>query len=58
MTLEMTMLEQEVSIPVYFAHWSSQLNSIVQDIDASSSTQGPQGSAAEGVITALLLHLQ
>jgi hypothetical protein len=48
MELEEAMMSQEVSIPVYFAEWSRDLQNILDDISNSFMTDGQASSAAEG----------
>jgi hypothetical protein len=48
MDLEDTMMLQEVSIPVYFAEWSPDLQYILDDISRSSMSDDQVGSAAAG----------
>ena len=42
------MMTQEISIPVYFAEWSHNLQSILDDVSKSFITDDRAGSAAEG----------
>lgn len=46
--LEEMMMSQEVSIPVYFAEWSPDLQYILDDISRSSVSDDRAGSATEG----------
>jgi hypothetical protein len=48
MDLEETMMLQEIAIPVYFAEWSPELQSILDDISRSFVSDDPAGSAAGG----------
>lgn len=48
MDLEETMMLQEVSIPVYFAEWSLDLQYILDDISRSFVSDDRAGSATEG----------
>jgi hypothetical protein len=48
MELEEAMMLQEVSIPVYFAEWSPDLQNILDDISSSFVTDDRSVSAAEG----------
>ncbi|PSN47382.1 Nicalin [Blattella germanica] len=50
MELEETMMQQEISIPVYFAEWSPELQRILDDISNSFVTDDRADSAAEGKI--------
>jgi hypothetical protein len=47
--LEELMMLQEVSIPVYFAEWNTDLRDILDDISHSFMADGRSSSAAEGM---------
>lgn len=53
MTLESAMLAEEISIPVYFAKASPQLESVVNDVQRSSTTGDKSKSAAEAIFTSV-----
>lgn len=53
MLLEDAMMVQEVSIPVYFAVWTPELEEIVTDITYSFITDDKAGSAAEAILNSI-----
>lgn len=53
MDLEETMMLQEVSIPVYFAEWSPDLQNILDDISQSSVSDDRSGSATEALMNSV-----
>lgn len=53
MVLEDTMLAQEVSIPVYFAKWTPELNTITAEIAQSSLVNDKSKSAAEAIFNSI-----
>lgn len=53
MVLEDAMLAQEITIPVYFAKWTPQLETIVTEISQSLLTNDKSKSAAEAMFTSV-----
>lgn len=53
MTLEAAMLAEEISIPVYFARWSPQLETVVDEIQRSSAAGDKTKSAAEAIFNSV-----
>lgn len=53
MLLEDVMMAQEISIPVYFAVWTPELEEIVTDITYSFITDDKAGSAAEAIFNSI-----
>lgn len=53
MVLEDAMLAQEITIPVYFAKWTPELETIVTEISHSSVTNDKSKSAAEAMFTSI-----
>lgn len=53
MLLESAMLAEEISIPVYFAKWSLQLETVVNEVSRSSTTSDKSKSAAEAMFTSV-----
>lgn len=47
------MLAEEISIPVYFARWTSELDSIVNEVSRSSAANDKSKSAAEAMFTSV-----
>ncbi|KAK3932546.1 Nicalin-1 [Frankliniella fusca] len=50
LSLESAMMQQETQIPVYFSHWTPEIQSILEDIDEISPTSNQKGTAAEAMI--------
>lgn len=53
MELEEDLLSQEIFIPVYFASWTNELQSILDDVSSSIITNEKAGSAAEAFFDAI-----
>lgn len=53
MLLEDAMMAEDVSIPVYFAEWSPELEDIVKDITNSFITDDKAGSAMEAIFNSV-----
>lgn len=53
MILESAMLAEEISIPVYFAKWTAQLETIVNEVSRSSVTSDKSKSATEAMFTSV-----
>lgn len=53
MELEEDLLSQEIFIPVYFAAWTSELQSILDDVSSSIITNEKAGSGAEAFLDAI-----
>lgn len=53
MLLEDAMMAQEITIPVYFAVWTPELEEIVTDITSSFITDDKAGSAAEAILNSV-----
>lgn len=49
MEIEEDLLSQEIFIPVYFASWTYELQSIIDDVSTSIVTNEKAGSAAEAL---------
>ncbi|XP_034835304.1 BOS complex subunit ncln [Maniola hyperantus] len=47
--LEMAMMQQEISIPVYFAEWSPDFEDIIKDLQHSFITDDKSGTALEAM---------
>lgn len=47
--LENAMAAQDISVPVYFAPWSREMNGIVEDLAASFTKDDKSGSAADAM---------
>lgn len=48
--LEKNMMSQEVFIPIYFAHWTAELQIILDDVSNSLVMDEKAGTAAQGKI--------
>ncbi|KAJ8960178.1 hypothetical protein NQ318_003901 [Aromia moschata] len=53
LTLENAMLQQEVSIPVYFAKYSNKLDSVINEVSQNSNTNDMSKSAVENIINSI-----
>lgn len=53
MTLENAMLAETITIPVYFAKWSPQLENVVSEVGRSSTTNDKSKSATEAMFTSI-----
>lgn len=47
------MLAEEISIPVYFAKWSPELETVVNEVQRSSTTSDKTKTAAEAMFTSV-----
>lgn len=48
--LEMAMVQQEISAPVYFAHWTPEFEDIIKDLQHSFITDDRSGTALEAML--------
>ncbi|RVE40339.1 hypothetical protein evm_015011, partial [Chilo suppressalis] len=51
--LEMAMIQQEVSAPVYFAQWTPEYETILQDLQHSFITDDKSGTALEAIFNSV-----